>query len=171
MRRKILVICLMAALSGTACGKESVQEPQGASVQEAVEIDSRKEAEVLEETSEAEADEGIPEAKVVEKESVEAEQEEYRESGETSGEVNPDLKAFLDEYEAFMDKYVEFMEKYEDSESSADMLEDYLAIMKEYADFAQALEDYDSEKMSTADAAYYLDVTTRISKKMLMAVD
>lgn len=85
----------------------------------------------------------------------------------SSGEVNPDLKAFLDEYEAFMDDYVAFMKKYKESGSSAEMLSDYMTMMQRYADFASAAEKYNSEEMSAADAAYYLEVTTRISKKML----
>lgn len=85
----------------------------------------------------------------------------------SSGEVNPDLKAFLDEYEAFMDDYVEFMKKYTESGSSVEMLSDYMTMIQRYADFASAAEKYNPEEMSAADAAYYLDVTTRISKKML----
>lgn len=85
----------------------------------------------------------------------------------SSGDVDSDLKAFLDEYEAFMDEYVEFMKKYKESGSSVEMLSDYMTMMQRYADFASAAEKYNSEEMSAADAAYYLDVTTRISKKML----
>ena len=32
-----------------------------------------------------------------------------KENAKDSGKVNPDLKAFLDEYEAFVDKYVAFI--------------------------------------------------------------
>ena len=88
-------------------------------------------------------------------------------AGISSGDVDPDLKAFLDEYEAFMDDYVEFMKKYKESGSSVEMLSDYMAMMQRYADFVSAAEKYNSEEMSAADAAYYLDVTTRVSKKML----
>lgn len=88
-------------------------------------------------------------------------------AGISSGDVDPDLKAFLDEYEAFMDDYVAFMKKYKESGSSVEMLSDYMAMMQRYADFASAAEKYNSEEMSAADAAYYLDVTNRVSKKML----
>lgn len=100
--------------------------------------------------------------------SDESDEGENTESADTSsGDVNPDLKAFLDEYEAFMNDYVEFMKKYKESGSSVEMLSDYMTMMQRYADFASAAEKYNSEEMSAADAAYYLDVTTRISKKML----
>lgn len=100
--------------------------------------------------------------------SDQSDEEEKTETADTSsGDVDPDLKAFLDEYEAFMDDYVEFMKKYTESGSSVEMLSDYMTMMQRYADFASVAEKYNSEEMSAADAAYYLDVTTRISKKML----
>ena len=85
-----------------------------------------------------------------------------------SESVSADLKEFLDSYEAFMDKYVEFMKSYQsDPGNVLSMLEKYTEIMQEYAEFSKKLEKYDSEKMTPADAAYYLEVTTRIYKKML----
>ena len=63
--------------------------------------------------------------------------------------VDPDLKAFLDSYEAFIDEYVDFMHKYMKDPMNA------LSMMTEYND------------MSTADSAYYLEVTTRCTMKMM----
>ncbi|MCR5249230.1 MAG: zinc-ribbon domain-containing protein [Lachnospiraceae bacterium] len=85
-----------------------------------------------------------------------------------SGFVDPDLKAFLDSYEDFVDEYVDFMRKYNaDPSNMMMMLGEYSEIMEKYMEFADKLDKYDSDDMSMADAAYYLEVTTRCSKKML----
>lgn len=106
--------------------------------------------------------------------------EELRENQESSEEqssleaenvqadaVDPELKAFLDEYEAVMNEYVDFMKKYTKADNPIGMLADYTKILKQYTSFAQAIENYDSKEMSAADAAYYLEVTSRVSKKLL----
>lgn len=86
---------------------------------------------------------------------------------ESSG-VDPDLKAFLDSYEEFVDEYVVFMKKYmADPTNAISMLSEYSEIMGKYADFAEKVDQYDSKEMSTEDAKYYLEVTTRCSQKML----
>ena len=86
---------------------------------------------------------------------------------QTSG-VDPDLKAFLDSYEEFVDEYVVFMKKYmADPTNAVSMLSEYSEIMGKYADFAEKVDQYDSKEMSTEDAKYYLEVTTRCSQKML----
>lgn len=85
------------------------------------------------------------------------------------GSVDPDLKAFLDEYEEFIDDYIKFMKKYGESDDTVSMLTDYTEMMSKYADFAEKLDKYDSDTMSPADAAYYIEVTTRCSKKLAEA--
>ncbi len=92
------------------------------------------------------------------------------ENGSTS--VNLELKAFLDSYEAFVDEYVSFMQAYSSDPSNVvSMMADYTMMMGKYADFAQKIDAYDAEEMSPADAAYYLEVTTRCSQKMLAAAN
>ena len=79
--------------------------------------------------------------------------------------VTPELKKFLDEYEAFMNDYCDFMETYDQSDTSAMM--EYLSLLQKYADFAEAADAYDQDEMSDADLKYYLEVTTRIEKRLL----
>lgn len=83
--------------------------------------------------------------------------------------VTPELKAFLDSYEAFMDQYIVFMQKYENSNDTYAMLSDYLDMLQQYADFAEKIEQYNTEKLSAVDSAYYLEVTTRVAKKLYLA--
>jgi len=104
--------------------------------------------------------------KVSEEEATE-EDETSSEIGEnTAGEVDPDLKAFLDSYEAFIDEYVEFMEKYENSDDTAGMIADYAEYMSKYADFVKKLDAYNADSMSPADYAYYMEVTARCTGKL-----
>ncbi|MBO5624131.1 MAG: zinc-ribbon domain-containing protein [Butyrivibrio sp.] len=103
-------------------------------------------------------------------EKPERKQEEAKERKEDTAGVDPDLVAFLDSYEDFVDKYCEILTKYYENPTDFSILADYTSIMQEYAEFAEKVEAYDSDKMSAADAAYYLEVTTRCSQKMLGVV-
>lgn len=74
------------------------------------------------------------------------------------------------QYEEFMDEYVAFMKKYQTATDTSSMLMDYLAFMQKYSDFSEKANAYDTNEMSNADAAYYLEVTSRVSQKLLQAV-
>ena len=92
---------------------------------------------------------------------------ENTEGAEQAPGVDPELKAFLDSYEKFIDEYVEFMKTYNSDPANAlSMLAEYSRIMETYADFTEKLAQYDENEMSAADAAYYLEVTTRCTQKM-----
>ena len=68
-----------------------------------------------------------------------------------------------------MNEYCDFMEKYENAESSdmVSMLDDYYKMLKEYTDAMDSLSKLDTSNMSTADYKYYLNVTNRVSKRLL----
>lgn len=85
--------------------------------------------------------------------------------------VDPDLKEFLDSYEAFVDEYVVFMQQYSKNPTDLSLLARYTDIMQKYSDFAVKVEKYDTKEMSTEDAAYYIEVTSRCSQKMLKVLD
>jgi len=106
-----------------------------------------------------------PESESVEQDNPETENT----AGNPDNSVDPELKAVLDEYETFMNEYIDFMAKYKNSDDVTDMLSDYIEIMKQYADYMSAIEKYDPDEMSAADAAYYIDVTSRVSQKLLEA--
>ncbi len=85
----------------------------------------------------------------------------------STGGVNPDLKAFLDSYEEFIDEYIEIMQKYTANPTDLSILGEYTEMMNKYADFEEKINNYDDKEMSAADAAYYLEVTTRVTQKLL----
>ena len=83
-----------------------------------------------------------------------------------SGSVTPELKEFLDSYESFMDEYIAFMQKYNSSSDTLGMATDYAKMLAKYAGFSKKADAYNTDEMSSADAAYYLDVMNRVNKKL-----
>ncbi len=94
---------------------------------------------------------------------------EDNQTGNSTGGLDPDLKAFLDSYEDFVDDYIAFMKKYENSDDINAMFSDYLKMLDDMAEYDKALEQYDKDKMSKADYDYYIEVTTRCSAKLMKA--
>ena len=87
----------------------------------------------------------------------------------SENEIRPKVKEFLDAYEACMDEYEEFMQKYMDSDpaSSVSMMGDYYSILARYTEFAEKMEAFDEKELTNAELAYYLEVTNRVSQKLL----
>ena len=87
----------------------------------------------------------------------------------TENEIRPEVKEFLDAYEACMDEYVDFMQKYmnADPASMVSMLGDYYSILARYTEFAEKIDAFDENELTNAELVYYLDVTNRVSRKLL----
>lgn len=102
-------------------------------------------------------------------ESKQEEQEEKPSSGEQLVDgLRPEFKKAMDSYETFMNEYCDFMKKYAESDGTdIGLLADYTEYMSKYADVVEDFEAWDSEEMNTAETAYYLDVQTRINKRLL----
>ena len=92
---------------------------------------------------------------------------EESESGDGSSGIRPDFKEMMDSYEAFMDEYVEFMKRMSEDPGDLDILSDYADIMIKYADWGKKIEALDESEMSSEEAAYYTEVTLRVSQKLL----
>lgn len=84
-----------------------------------------------------------------------------------SGDLDADFKAAMDSYEAFMDNYVAFMKKYQANPSDLGLLVDYADYMSQYATLVEDFEGWEDEDMNDAELAYYLEVQTRVSQKLL----
>lgn len=86
--------------------------------------------------------------------------------------IRPEVKEFLDSYEAFMDEYVAFMQSYMsgDLNTMMSMLGSYYDFLERYDDFTDTIDAIDEDELTTAELAYYLDVTARVSKKLLGAI-
>ena len=82
--------------------------------------------------------------------------------------MRPDFKSAMDSYETFMGEYCDFMAKYNESDGSdLSLLSDYASFLSQYAEMAESFEAWDSEDLTDAETAYYLEVQTRVSQKLL----
>lgn len=91
-----------------------------------------------------------------------------KEDVSTSG-LDPEFKAAMDSYEAFINEYVEFMKKYKANPTDLGLLSDYTEYMRKYTKFAEDFEKWDDEEMNVAEASYYIEVQSRVSKKLIEA--
>lgn len=87
-------------------------------------------------------------------------------SSASSNEVSPDFKATMDSYEAFFNEYVEFMKEYMEDPTNTKLLSRYSNMLSQYSKTMSAMNAIDKDSLSPADAAYYLEVSSRITKKL-----
>ena len=87
----------------------------------------------------------------------------------TAQGVTPEFKQMMDNYEAFFDEYISFMYKLGDENDSNDLsaLGDYFSMLEKEAKIMSEMEAIDEKELSDADAAYYLEVTSRIYQKLM----
>lgn len=88
-------------------------------------------------------------------------------SGALVNGMRPEFKEAMDAYEAFFDEYAAFMEKFESSGNTASMLLDYAKYMSEYAETMEKLDAMGDEDLNDAELTYYLQVQTRVNKRLL----
>lgn len=82
--------------------------------------------------------------------------------------MRPEFKEAMDSYEEFMDEYVVFMKKYANSDGTdVSILSDYATYMGKYAKFVEDFEKWEDEEMNDAETAYYIQVQSRVSQKLL----
>lgn len=72
----------------------------------------------------------------------------------------------MDGYEKFFNEYVDFMKNYKSSDNVLGMIADYGKFMKNYLSMMEKFKAIDKDELSTADAAYYVEVSGRILKKL-----
>lgn len=83
-------------------------------------------------------------------------------------EIRDDFKKAMDSYEEFMTEYVDFMVDYTENPSDIKLIGKYASYTKKYAEMMSDFEKWDDDQeMTTAEAAYYWDVQTRVNKKLL----
>lgn len=86
--------------------------------------------------------------------------------------LRPKFKKAMDSYEEFVNEYCDFMKKYKKSDGTdPNLLAEYSDYESKYTDIVKDFEEWDSKKMNTEEAAYYLDVQNRVNKKLLKVVE
>lgn len=133
-----------------------------------------KDESIITEQSENEVEETSPEVDSFSKDEDEGEEaspevDSFSEGEDNSGEttqvgLTPEFKAFMDSYEDYMNEYVDFMEKYDQSDIT--MLTKYTSMMVKLTEFSEKIDSYNEDNLSAEDFKYYIDVTSRVNKRM-----
>lgn len=95
---------------------------------------------------------------------IPAEEESIAPEEEAQTGLTPEFKSFMDSYEEFMNEYVEFMENYDQSDLTT--LSKYASMTAKLADFDSKASAYNEDNLSAEDYKYYVDVNSRIQKRM-----
>lgn len=81
--------------------------------------------------------------------------------------LRPEFKKAMDSYEKFIDEYIAFMKKYSSSDDILSMMNDYLSYMNKLSEMEDAFDKWEDEDLNDAELAYYLQVQTRVSTKLM----
>lgn len=117
-------------------------------------------------TNATEAEENTPTESSSEDTSAESTIAPESESRQDEG-IRSDFKDAMDSYEAFMDEYVAFMKKYYANPSDTTLLMEYADYLNKYAEFVADFDAWDSEELNSEELAYYIEVQSRVSTKLL----
>lgn len=88
------------------------------------------------------------------------------ESERPDDEISEEFKAAMDSYEAFFDEYVEFMKRYKENPSDLELLTEASDMMVREADMIEEFDAWEEKDLTDAEMAYYLEVHSRIYKKL-----
>lgn len=86
---------------------------------------------------------------------------------DTVNGMSKEFKEAMDSYEEFFDEYVAIMKKYKDNPSDMSIIADFNKYMGKYAEMMEAFEKWEDEDLNEAESAYYIQVQSRINKKLL----
>ena len=126
-----------------------------------IEIDSKK---IVEEEMERKAE---AEAKAKENKPVEhTEISEPTNTAERVG-VSDSFKKAMDEYERFFDNYVKFMKEFQATDNTASLLGQYTEYMTQYVETMESFEQIENQELTDDELVYYLEVQSRITRKLL----
>lgn len=81
--------------------------------------------------------------------------------------IRPEFKEAMDSYEAFYDEYFAFMENYKKNPTDFSLLLKYTDMLTKMADMDKAFNAWDQSDMTPEELKYYLEVNTRIQKKLV----
>ena len=81
--------------------------------------------------------------------------------------MRPEFKKAMDAYEEFYNEYCEFLKEYNKNPADFTLLAKYGEMLEKAGEADKALAEWDDGEMNDAETKYYLEVTNRISKKLL----
>lgn len=81
--------------------------------------------------------------------------------------MRKEFKDAMDSYEDFYDEYCDFMKKYKDNPYDFSLLMQYTNMLSKLADMDKKFEAWKSEDLNDAELKYYLEVQSRVAKKLI----
>lgn len=81
--------------------------------------------------------------------------------------MRPEFKEAMESYEAFYDEYCAFMKKYKKNPSDLTLLSQYADMVSKLAEMDEKFEAWNENEMNDAELKYYLEVSNRITQKLL----
>lgn len=131
---------------------EEVQDAYQKEVQKAQDLAENDTSEEVEETQESEdaISESSNESEIV-----------------NSDEIRPEFKEAMDSYEAFYDEYCDLLKQYSQDPSDFTLLTKYADMMQKVGEVDEKFKAWDEKDMTTAEQKYYIEVSARITQKLL----
>lgn len=84
-----------------------------------------------------------------------------------SDDIRPEFKEAMDSYEAFYDEYCDLLKQYAQNPSDLALLSKYADMMQKVVEVDEKFKAWDEKEMTTAEQKYYIEVTARITQKLL----
>lgn len=81
--------------------------------------------------------------------------------------MRPEFKEAMDSYEAFYDEYCDFLQEYEKNPTDLKLIMEYAGMVSKLADMEEKFEAWNDGDLNNAEMKYYLEVTNRISQKLI----
>lgn len=73
----------------------------------------------------------------------------------------------MDSYESFFNDYCEIIKKYSANPSNISLMLEYFEYLEKYSEMMEKLDELGESDLSDEELLYYMEVTTRINKKLL----
>ena len=83
-----------------------------------------------------------------------------------SEELNTDFKNAMDSYEKYIDEYIAFMKKYFENPTDTSLLTQYASMLTKYQQAVKDFENWNTKNLNKAEQKYYVEVQTRVTKKL-----
>lgn len=81
--------------------------------------------------------------------------------------IRPEFKEAMDAYEAFYDEYCTFMEDYMKNPTDLSLLGKYAGMLAKVEEMDKKFDAWDESEMSNEELKYYLEVNTRVQKRII----
>ena len=87
-------------------------------------------------------------------------------TADSENAIRPEFKKAMDAYEEFYDEYCDLMAQYTKNPTDFSLLTKYGNMLSKMTEIDAAFEKWNDADMTTAEAAYYLEVNSRVLQKL-----